>query len=81
MELMFGSIEAVLALTELQDGTQEMNEGDSPIVHLKCCTLFSLRQSATSEPSIISCCRSEPSCVLVQNTSIKSSGSSLSENG
>ncbi|KAH7820187.1 uncharacterized protein MONOS_6066 [Monocercomonoides exilis] len=81
MELMFGSIEAVLALTELQDGTQEMNEGDSPIVHLKCCTLFSLRQSAPSEPSIISCCRSEPSCVLVQNTSIKSSGSSLSENG
>ncbi|KAH7817264.1 uncharacterized protein MONOS_3710 [Monocercomonoides exilis] len=81
MELMGKSIVAVLAQAELRGEPQMLNEGDSPRVELKCCTLFSLRQSAPSEPSIISCCGSEPSRVLVQNTSIKSSGSSLSENG
>ncbi|KAH7832651.1 uncharacterized protein MONOS_13277 [Monocercomonoides exilis] len=81
MELMFGSIEAVLALTEMQDGTQEMNEGDSPIVHLKCCTLHSLLQNAPSEPSIISCSGIELSNVSVQNTTIKNCESSQSESG
>ncbi|KAH7818474.1 uncharacterized protein MONOS_4666 [Monocercomonoides exilis] len=81
MELMFGSIEAVLALTEMQDGTQEMNEGDSPIVHLKCCTLHSLLQNAPSEPSIFSCSGIELFNVSVQNTSMKNCGSSESEKG
>ncbi|KAH7819654.1 putative Protein tyrosine and serine/threonine kinase [Monocercomonoides exilis] len=81
MELMGKSIVAELAQGKLRGEPQILNEGDSPTVELKCCTLFSLRQSAPSEPSIISCCGSEPSRVLVRNTSIKSSGSSLSENG
>ncbi|KAH7822342.1 uncharacterized protein MONOS_12358 [Monocercomonoides exilis] len=81
MELMFRSIEAVLVLTEMQDGTQEMNEGDSPIVHLKCCTLHSLLQNAPSDPSIISCSGIELYNVSVQNTTIKNCESSQSESG
>ncbi|KAH7832355.1 uncharacterized protein MONOS_6026 [Monocercomonoides exilis] len=81
MELMGKSIVAVLAQAELRGELQILNEDGSPTVQLKCCTLFSLRQSAPSEPSIISCTGSKPSSVSVQNTSIKNCGSSQSENG
>ncbi|KAH7816617.1 uncharacterized protein MONOS_6578 [Monocercomonoides exilis] len=81
MELMGKSIISALAQTELRGEPQELNEGSSSTVRLKCCTLYSLLQSAPSEPSIISCTGSEPCSVSVQNTSMKNCGSSESEKG
>ncbi|KAH7828285.1 uncharacterized protein MONOS_12558 [Monocercomonoides exilis] len=81
MELMGKSIVSVLGQGKLQDEPQELNEDKGPTVQLKCCTLFSLLQSAPSEPSVISCTGSKPSSVSVQNTSIKNCGSSQSESG
>ncbi|KAH7830516.1 uncharacterized protein MONOS_11142 [Monocercomonoides exilis] len=81
MELMGKSIVTVLVQTEWGGESQRLNEGDSPTVQLKCCTLHSLLQNAPSEPSIISCTGSEPCSVSVQNTSMKNCGSSESEKG
>eukprot|EP00770_Monocercomonoides_exilis_P013405 MONOS_13352.1-p1 / transcript=MONOS_13352.1 / gene=MONOS_13352 / organism=Monocercomonoides_exilis_PA203 / gene_product=unspecified product / transcript_product=unspecified product / location=Mono_scaffold00814:24333-29471(+) / protein_length=1713 / sequence_SO=supercontig / SO=protein_coding / is_pseudo=false len=81
MELMGKSIISAFAQTELRGNSHRLNEGNSPTVQLKCCTLFSLLQNAPSEPSIISCTGSEPCSVSVQNTSMKNCGSSQSEKG
>eukprot|EP00770_Monocercomonoides_exilis_P006627 MONOS_6593.1-p1 / transcript=MONOS_6593.1 / gene=MONOS_6593 / organism=Monocercomonoides_exilis_PA203 / gene_product=unspecified product / transcript_product=unspecified product / location=Mono_scaffold00210:45498-53552(+) / protein_length=2684 / sequence_SO=supercontig / SO=protein_coding / is_pseudo=false len=81
MELMGKSIVAVLAQAERRGESQRLNEGSSPTVQLKCCTLHSLLQNAPSEPSIISCTGGEPCSVSVQNTSMKNCGSSQSEKG
>ncbi|KAH7830486.1 uncharacterized protein MONOS_13365 [Monocercomonoides exilis] len=81
MELMGKSLVAVLAQAEWRGESQRLNEGGSPTVQLKCCTLHSLLQNAPSEPSIISCTGSEPCSVSVQNTSMKNCGSSQSEKG
>ncbi|KAH7824247.1 uncharacterized protein MONOS_170 [Monocercomonoides exilis] len=81
MELMVKGIVAVLKNGKLQDDPQELNEGGSLAVQLKCCTLHFLLQSTPSEPSIISSSGSQPFSVLVQNTSIKNCGSSQSESG
>ncbi|KAH7830430.1 uncharacterized protein MONOS_10574 [Monocercomonoides exilis] len=81
MELMGKSLVTVLAQAEWRGESQRLNEGGSPTVQLKCCTLHSLLQNAPSEPSIISCTGSEPCSVSVQNTSTKNCGSSESEKG
>ncbi|KAH7819854.1 uncharacterized protein MONOS_12170 [Monocercomonoides exilis] len=81
IELMFGSIEAVLVQAEWRGELQILNEDGSTTVQLKCCTLHSLLQNAPSEPSIISCIGSEPCSVSEQNTSMKNCGSSESEKG
>ncbi|KAH7818371.1 uncharacterized protein MONOS_15637 [Monocercomonoides exilis] len=81
MEPMGKSLVTVLAQAEWGGESQRLNEGDSPTVQLKCCTLHSLLQNAPSEPSIISCTGSEPCSVSVQNTSMKNCGSSQSEKG
>ncbi|KAH7815809.1 uncharacterized protein MONOS_13250 [Monocercomonoides exilis] len=81
IEPMCKSIVAVFAQAEWRGESQRLNEGGSPTVQLKCCTLHSLLQNAPSEPSIISCTGSEPCSVSVQNTLIKNCGSSQSEKG
>ncbi|KAH7830052.1 uncharacterized protein MONOS_9073 [Monocercomonoides exilis] len=81
MEPMGKSIVAVLAQAEWRGESQRLNEGGSPTVQLKCCTLHSLLQNAPYEPSIISCTGSEPCSVSVQNTSMKNCGNSQSEKG
>ncbi|KAH7824022.1 uncharacterized protein MONOS_9268 [Monocercomonoides exilis] len=81
MELMFGSIVAVLEQAEWKGEPQELNEGSSPTVQLKCCTLHSLLKNAPSEHSIISCTGGEHSSVSMQNASIRNCGSRQSESG
>ncbi|KAH7822185.1 uncharacterized protein MONOS_14696 [Monocercomonoides exilis] len=81
MELMVKGIVAVLKNGKSQDDPQELNEGGSLTVQLKCCTLHFLLQSTPSEPSIISSSGSQPFSVSAQNTSIKNCGSSQSESG
>ncbi|KAH7827578.1 uncharacterized protein MONOS_14535 [Monocercomonoides exilis] len=81
MELMIRRIVVMFSQAVWRGELIGLIEVNSEIVQLKCFALFSLRQSAPSQTSIISFCGSEPSRVLVQNTSIKSSGSILSENG
>ncbi|KAH7822517.1 uncharacterized protein MONOS_8912 [Monocercomonoides exilis] len=81
IEPMCKSIVSVLVQAEWRGESQRLNEGGSPTVQLKCCTLHSLLQNAPSEPSIISCTGGEPCSVSVQNTSMKNCGNSQSESG
>ncbi|KAH7826245.1 uncharacterized protein MONOS_7668 [Monocercomonoides exilis] len=81
IEPMHKSIVEVFAHAKFGGESQRLNEEECLAVNLQCCTLHSLLQNAKSDPSIISCTGSESCSVSVQNTSIKNSGSSLSESG